>query len=251
MKLPANCSRRYRLLPTPLLGALFWIAVIPVAQADALGSLTTTLKGLQADTALKGLLEVQSQSLQDGEDPKKPDSAHIELEIAAGDGVSVHMDEALLEQINAEEARNAADPNQREPTVDLMRSMGPTKIGHMVSAASTLLATLEGATDPATKPVLLDGVSLTQLSVHLPPRLSNKDRGTAKDYQDSAAIWLNAEGIPVQFQETVHAKFCKFFLCISVDRQQTLVLRVLNGRLVTVSDTEELRQSGQIGRAHV
>lgn len=244
MESSTSCSRRYCHLPAHILAALLSITAMVPAQADTLSGLTTTLKGLQADTALKGVLRVQSQSVRDGEDPKNPDNAHTELDIVAGDGLSIHMDEVLLKQINAEEARNAADPNQREPTVDLLRSMGPTRIGHMVSAATALLTTLDGATDPVTKPVLLDGVALTQLSVHLPMRLSDKDRDSAKDYQDTASIWLDAQGKPVQFQETAHVKFCKFFLCVSVDRRQTLVLRVLSGCLVTVSDTEELKQSG-------
>ncbi|HEV2112347.1 MAG TPA: hypothetical protein VGT99_13395 [Gammaproteobacteria bacterium] len=231
-------------MPTTLLCTLLWIAATAPAQADPLSTLAATLKGLQVGAPIKGRLEVKSETVEDGDDPKKPGTADIELDITAGDGLSVHMSEALLAQINAEEARNAADPNQRQPTVDLLRSMGPAKIGHMVSAAGTLLTTLDGATDPVTKPALLDAVPVTQLSVHLPPRLSNKDRGSAKDYQDSVTIWLDVQGVPLQFQETVHAKFCKFFLCISVDRQQTLMLRVLAGRLVTVSDTEELKQSG-------
>lgn len=227
-----------------LSGTLLYICGVQAASGDVLGNLNTTLKGLQGDTPVKGVIVVTSRSVEDGDDPKKPAVGHLELDFTAADGLTVHMRPELLQQIDAEELRNAADPEQKEPTVDLLRSMGPTKIGHMVSAARALLVILDGATEPVSKPGTFGGASATELSVRLPARLSKKDSGNAKDYRESASIWLDAQGTPLGFQETVHVKFCKFFLCITVDRRQDMALRVIGDRLVAVSSSEELKQSG-------
>ena len=233
-----------RIAAAVLSGTLLYVCAAQAAAGDPLGKLSATLKGLEGDTPLKGVIAVTSRSVEDGEDPMKAAIGHLELDFAAGDGLTVHMRPELLQQIDAEELRNAADPEQKEPTVDLLRSMGPTKIGHMVSAAKELLVTLDGATEPVSKPGTFNGAPATELSVRLPERLSKKDSGNAKDYRDRASIWLDAQGVPLGFQETVHAKFCKFFLCITMDRRQDMALRVIGGRLVAVSSSEELKQSG-------
>lgn len=224
-------------------GALLYLTM-QAARADTLTDLDATLKGLQADTSVKAVMEVTSRATEDGGDPAKPAVGHLELDVAAGDGITIHMSPALLQQIDAEEYHAAADPEQKQPTVDLMRSVGPARIGHILSAAGALRVMLDGATEPKTQAGTLDGAPVTELSVRLPMRLSKKDGGSAKDYQDDAVVRLDARGIPLQVQETVHAKFCKFFLCLTVDRKQDTNLRVIDGRLVAVSSDEELKQSG-------
>ena len=219
---------------------------LPVAAApgDPLAALDATLARLQADTPIKGVIEVTSHATEDGDDPKKASTGHLELDVAAGDGLTLHMAPELQRQIDAEEQRTAADPEQKQPTVDLLRSMGPTKIMHMLSAAAALRVALDGASEPSAQATTLDGKPVTELSVHLPARLPKKDSGSAKDYRENAVIWLDAQGVPLRFQETAHAKFCKFFLCITVDRRHDVTLQVVSGRLVAVSDSEELKQSG-------
>ena len=236
-------SKVFHMLAGLIPGALLCLAA-QSARADTLADLDTTLKGLQADTPVKGVMEVTSRATEDGEDPAKPIVGHLELDVAAGGGLTIHMSPVLLQQMDAEESRAASDPEQKQPTVDLLRNVGPTRVGRMLSAASALRVMLDGATEPKTQPGTFDGAPVTELSVRLPERLSKKDRGNAKDYRDSALIRLDAHGIPLQVQETVHAKFCKFFLCLTVDRQQDTSLRVIDGRLVAVSSDEELKQSG-------
>lgn len=225
-------------------GALLYTCSAQAASEDILGNLNTALKGLEGDAPVKGVIVVTSRSVEDGDDPKKPVIGHLQLDFAAGDGLTLHMRPELLQQIDAEELRNASDPEQKEPTVDLLRSMGPTRIGHMVSAARALLVILDGASELASKPGTFDGAPATELSMHLPARLSKKDSSNAKDYRENASIWLDAQGTPLGFHETAHAKFCKFFLCITVDRSRDMALRVIDGRLVAVSSSEELKQSG-------
>lgn len=233
---------------THVLAGLVAVALLclaaQAAQADTLADLDATLKGLQADTPVKGVMEVTSHTTEDGDDPAKPAVGHLELDVAAGGGLTIHMSPALLQQMDVEESHAAVDPEQKQPTMDLLRSVGPARIGHMLSAAGALRVMLDGATEPKTQAGMLDGAPVTELSVHLPMRLSRKDSGSAKDYQDTAVIRLDAHGMPLQIHETVHAKFCKFFLCLTVDRKQDTGLRVFDGRLVAVSSDEELKQSG-------
>jgi hypothetical protein len=114
----------------------------------------------------------------------------------------------------------------------------------MLSVADTLLRNMDGATSKGAKPASLDGTAVTQLTLSLPFRAPKKDSDAAKDWQDTLDIWIDAQGVPLRYQDQVHAKFCKFFLCVTVDETHVATLRVLAGRLVTVAETLEHQQAG-------
>ncbi|MGH8283344.1 MAG: hypothetical protein ACRESE_05805, partial [Gammaproteobacteria bacterium] len=214
------------------------------AHADTLTNLRTTLKGLESQAAIKGVLDVRSIVTNGKSDSSKPRSAHLQLDIHAGDGLSVNLSPALLQQISAEQAAHAADPSHAAPTADLLSSIGPMQIEHMASAAPALLRTLEGANSPIIKPTVLEGEPVQELSLNLPLQASKKEKSSVKDFQDKLLLWLNSKGVPQAYQETVHAKFCKFFLCVTVDNIHSGWLQVIDGRLVTVKLTREQKQSG-------
>jgi hypothetical protein len=48
----------------------------------------------------------------------------------------------------------------------------------------------------------------------------------------------------------VHAKFCKFFLCVSIDDSYGDTLQVIGGRLVITELAQEHRQAGLGQDAH-
>ncbi|MGH8397408.1 MAG: hypothetical protein ACRETA_04090 [Gammaproteobacteria bacterium] len=214
------------------------------ARADTLSDLRTTLKGLDAQTAIKGTLDVQSTMTGGGSDSSNPRSGHLQLAIQAGDGLSLQLSPALLQQIGAEQAAHAADPDHPTPTADLLNSIGPMQIEHLVSAAPALLHTLEGASSPVIKSTVLEGEPVQELSLDLPLQASKKEKSSVKDYQDKLVLWITSKGIPQAYQETAHAKFCKFFLCVTVDDLHSGWLQVIDGRLVTMKLTREQKQSG-------
>jgi hypothetical protein len=231
-------------------GLLLGLLCIPAVQADTLADLTAKLKTLEAATPVKGILDASYVEY----DPKgtvdKTKSAQFQLQVDGSEGLTIHLSPALVQALGAEEAANAADPDRPTPNANLLRQTTPQRIQHMLSAAQTLLRDLDGATSPVTKPAKLRGADVTQLTVQLPFRAPKKDSDAAKDWQDSFTVWLDAQGVPLQVQDSVHAKFCKFFLCVSIDDSYGDTLQVIGGRLVITELAQEHRQAGLGQDAH-
>jgi hypothetical protein len=227
---------------------LIAICVLPTRQvkADALADLRTTLQGLNANTPIKGTLEVQSVKV----DPKKDKNnkpaapAQLQLEIDAGEGLGIQLSPTLLQQINTEQQANTKDPEQPTPATDLLRATDPMEVERLVSTAPWLLQALAGATSSITKSTELAGVPAQELSMDVPLKAPKKDSSNISDYKGSMSVWLDAKGIPLAYRQSFHAKFCKFFLCLSVDETRDGKLLEVGGRLVTVSFIDESKQSG-------
>jgi hypothetical protein len=214
------------------------------AQADTLTDLSAKLKTLEAPTPVKGTLDASYAEY----DPKggvdNAKSARFQLDVDGSEGLAIHLSPALVRALSAEEAANAADPDKPTPNADLLRQTTPQRIQHMLSAAQTLLRDLDGASGPVTKSAKLGDADVTQLTVSLPFRAPKKDSDAAKDWQDTFSVWLDSEGVPLQIQDQVHGKFCKFFLCVTIDDSYSDTLQVVSGRLVITTLTQEHRQSG-------
>jgi hypothetical protein len=220
------------------------------AQADALTDLTAKLKTLAAPTPVKGTLDAGYDEFDAKGAADKAKSAHLRLEVDGSDGLQIHLSPELVQTLSAEEAANAADPERPTPNANLLRQMNPLRIQHMLSAAPTLLRDLDGATGLVTKPAKLGDMQVTQLTVNLPFRAPKKDSDAAKDWQDSFTVWLDPQGVPLQVQDQVHAKFCKFLLCVHIDDSYSDTLRVVGGRLVITALSQEHQQSGLGQDAH-
>ncbi len=219
-------------------------------RADALTALRTTLQGLNANTEIKGALDVQSIKVNakanggKHKDGKQKPPAQLQLEINAGDGLGIYLSSALLQQINDEQQAHADDSEKPTPTTDLLRNVGPMEVEHIMSTAPMLLHELNGAESPTIKPSQLDGAPAQELTVTVPLKASKKDSSNISDYQGAMTLWLNAQGMPLAYQQAFHAKFCKFFLCVTVNETRNGKLQVINGRLITLSYRDETKQSG-------
>lgn len=213
-------------------------------QADPVADLAAKLKTLRADTPLKGVLEADYQEFDAKGAADKTKSAHLQLDFAYGDGLNIHLSPASLQSLSAEEARNVADPDSPTPEADLLREMSVAHIQHVLSAADGLLRLMDGASAPVARPATLDGAAVTELDMTLPFKAPKKDADAAKDYQDTLSVWLDPQGMPLRFLEKVHGKFCKFFLCVTVDESFGGGLKVVDGRLVNIDYSREHKQSG-------
>lgn len=221
---------------------------IEPARADVLADLRTTLRGLNGSTEINGTLDVQSIKVSPDKDKSKGGKqvlpARLQLQIDAGQGLGIHLSSALLQQITAEQQAHADDPEKTTPTSELLDQVGPMDVDKIVSAAPGLLRELDGAGSPAVATVQKNGMPVRELSVDVPLKASRKDSSNISDYKGSMTVSLDAQGMPLSYQQTFHAKFCKFFLCVKVDETRDAQLRVIGGRLVAVSYSDETRQSG-------
>lgn len=218
--------------------------VCACAQADPVADLAAKLKTLRADTPVKGVLEANYQEFDAKGAADKAKSAHLQLDFDTADGLNIHLTPVFLQSLSDEEAKNVADPDSPTPQAELLRQMSVTHIQHVLSAADGLLRLMNGASAPVTKPSTLDGVAVTELDMNLPFKAPKKDADAAKDYQDVLSVWTDTQGVPVRFLEKIHGKFCKFFLCVTVDESYGGELKVVGGRLVNVDSSQEHQQSG-------
>ena len=217
-------------------------------RADVLADLRTTLQGLNAGIEIKGTLDVQSIKVSPDKDKSRADKqvppARLQLEIDAGQGLGIHLSSALLQQITAEQQAHAYDPEKTTPTSDLLNQVGPMQVEKIVSAAPGLLRELDGAGSPTITTVQKNGAPVRELSVDVPLKASKKDSSNISDYKGTMTVSLDAQGMPLSYQQTFHAKFCKFFLCVKVDETREATLQIIGGRLVAVAYTDETKQSG-------
>ena len=220
------------------------------AHADAAADLKAKLQGLRADTPLKGLLEADYQAFDEKGVPDKTKAAHLQFGFDTSAGLSLHLSPELLQSLGAEEARNAADPDSPTPEADLLRQMSATHMQHVLSAADALLRDTQGATSSSAKPAILDGAAATQVDFVMPLKLPKDQADAAKDWQDVVSIWVDAQGVPLRFQEKIHGKFCKFLFCFTLDQTYGGSEKVVDGRLVTVSSFQETQQSGMGQQSH-
>lgn len=215
------------------------------ASADALSDLVSRLHTLNASTTVAGALEVQSSKVGHKVKDGKPDEpARLQIHIDTGDGLGIHLDNRLLQTVEAEQQAHADDPEKPTPVTDLLRSTGPIAIERMVSAAPDLWHALDGATAAETKAVTYEGSPVQELTVNVPLHASRKDKSNISDYRGTMSIWLDAQGMLLAYRQIYHAKFCKFFLCLSIDETRNGKLRNLDGRLITISFSDEVKQSG-------
>jgi len=223
---------------------------VGLAHADALTDLRTTLQSLNANTQITGTLDVQSTKVTQKVDKGKSREveqrppAELNFDINTGDGLGIHLSQALLQQVNAEQQAHADDPEKPTPITDLLRDADPMQVEHIVSAAPMLLHELDGAKSPTVTSAQLDGSPVQVLTVTVPLKVSKKDSSNVKDYQGVMTIWINAQGMPLAYQQTFHAKFCKFLFCVTVDEVRNGKLQAYDGRLVAMSYTDEHKQSG-------
>jgi hypothetical protein len=224
--------------------ALLSAAVCVSARADTLADLRTTLQRLSADAPIHGVLDVRSQHLDQEENDDRVPPGHLRLLITAGSGLGIELEPEQLQIIDQEQKGHDADSNRVTPVSDLVRIASPLEIGHLVAEGPALLELLGGASAPVVKPDALDGVPVRQLTVQIPILTNRKYSAYAYGYQGSVVLWLDAQGVPLAYQRNFHAKFCKFFLCITVNEQYDAKLKVVGGRLLAVSASDEFRQSG-------
>lgn len=214
------------------------------AHADVLTDLRTTLQALDTHTNINGVLDVQTQVTHGKADSTKQHSAGLQLNIQAGDGLTMQLSPGLLQQVAAEKAAHAADPNHPAPTADLLNQTGPWQIENIVSVAPMLLRMLANAESPNIKPAQLYGQPVQELSVKLPPPVSKSDASNLKDYASTVSVWLGVKGVPLAYAYSMQGKFCKFFLCVTVSQSESGPLRVIDGRLVAMTMIQENKQSG-------
>jgi hypothetical protein len=229
---------------------LLALTATSMTQADAVSDLKAKLESLRAATPVKGILEADYQAYDAKGVADKAKAAHLQFGFDTKDGLSLHLGPELIQSLSAEEAKNVSDPDSPTPQADLLRQMSATHMQHVLSAGDALLRDVQGALSSSSKAVTENAAPATQLDFVMPLKLSKDQADAAKDWHDVVTIWVDAQGMPLRFQEKIHGKFCKFLFCLTLDQTYGGSEKVVDGRLVTVSSFQETQQSGMGQESH-
>lgn len=214
------------------------------AHADTLGDLRAKLASFDGQTPIHALLTVKTTTLDKKENGGKPQTAEAQVDIQAGDGLSLHIQQASLQQAASELAAAAStNADHPTPTVALLnRSIGAVTLEHLLNEGPNLLRRLAPATTATEHSTTLWGRPAQELTVTLPAPRSSEIK--LKDFSDQFSVWLDATGVPIAAAEQTQGKGCMLFLCMDVTESASYTLQVVDRRLVATSLSTEHKQSG-------
>lgn len=213
------------------------------AHADALSDLRAALAGLDGQAPVHATLELKSTTVNKKENGGKPQSAEAQLDVEAGDGLSVHVEQGTLRQAATELAAATTNAGHPTPTVALLnRSVDPLVLEHLLAEGPNLLRKLAPATAASKKSTTLWGRPAREITVTLPAPKSSEFK--LRDFSDEFSIWLGADGVPVAATEQTQGKGCMLFLCMQVAESTSYTLQVVAKRLIATRLTVEHKQSG-------
>lgn len=213
------------------------------AHADTLTDLRAKLASLDGEAPIHAMLTVKTSTVNKKENGGKPQTAEAQLDMQAGDGLSLHVSQATLHQAATELAAAATNADQPTPTVSLLnRSVDAMTLAHLLAEGPNLLRKLAPATAATEHSTTLWGRSAQEVTVTLPAPKSSDIK--LKDFSDQLSIWLGAGGVPVAASEQTQGKGCLLFVCMDVQQSSSYTLQVVGNRLVATGLTTEHKQSG-------
>ncbi|MGH8278046.1 MAG: hypothetical protein ACRETQ_00545 [Gammaproteobacteria bacterium] len=213
------------------------------ARADALGDLRAKLASLDGRAPIQATLTVETTTVSKKENAGKPQTAQARLELRAGDGLSVHVDAATLQQAATELAAATTNATHPTPALSLLRSsVDPVTLAELLSEGPHLLRKLSPATAATVTATTLWGKPAQELTVSLPAPKSSDIK--LKDFSDSFSIWLDTGGVPLAASEQTQGKGCFLFLCMRVAESASYTFEVAGGRLLASKLSTEHKQSG-------
>lgn len=222
-----------------MLAALFAAS----ARADTLTDLRAKLASFDGQTPIHAALIVKTRTARKKENGGKPQTAEAQVGIQAGDGLSIHVEQATLRQAAAELAAASTNADHPTPTVALLnRSMGAVTLEHLLNEGPNLLRRLAPATAATAKSTTLWGRPAQEVTVTLPAPKSSEIK--LKDFSDQFSVWLDAAGVPIAAAEQTQGKGCMLFLCMDVMESASYTLQIVARRLVATSLSTEHKQSG-------
>ena len=209
----------------------------PLARADGVAELRTTLGRLRATQPLAATLQVAS-TVKD-EDGKTA-QARLQVSVASGgDGLRIGFSPELLRRASNEAAVNAKNKDAPTPIEDLLGKLSQVSVQPMVDFAPVLWRQLDGASLASQRDEVHDGkpAHLLVFDVPLPPSAGRQM--TIKHYTGQIMVWIGADGVPVAVRNVVEVKGRKLLISIELGNTTDYRLAVIGTRLVVLSRRSE------------
>lgn len=215
------------------------LILAPAVRADATADLQATLSRLKSTQPLAASLRVDS-TVHDGDAATKTTHATLQVNVASGpDGLHLGFSPALLQRSAQEAAVNAKNDDAPTPIADLLGKITPVRVQSMVDYAPVLQRYLEAAVFVSQSDEAHDGKPSHLLLFKVPLPASASKAMTIKDYTGQIKVWLGADFVPVAMQNRVDVKGRKFLISVDFSNTTTNTFRVIDSRLVVVSQRVE------------
>ena len=213
--------------------------------ADSLGDLRAALQKLQGHEPIKARVEVSITSLNGEGKKQKSKQSHgtVLLEEGPG-GLRLGWTAEQMEAARAESRRKKADPEASTPNLDSLRALNAEDASEMLGAGPALLLKVSQAKLLEERPEAFGGKPARLLHLQLEPALSAETRDVMKKYEQRLKVWLDADGTPLGYEESVEFKGSKFLISFGGTAKESTSLRKMGGRLLADRTTKESTGSG-------
>jgi len=230
----------------------------PLAKADSLSDLKTTLVSLQSETAIKAKVAVKLEvSEGEGKDLEhKTGSATANLE-ASAQGIKVSYSPEMLKQLAAEQAafENPDGTQVKTSTLAAVEAINVEILRKMTNASQYLSSKLARATFKNEQVDTVQGLPTRLLTFDLRNgNLSKKEQAYVKKYEGVLKVWTSEYGTPLasQMDETYTGR-AYLVVSFKVSQTENAVYSVANKRLVATR-YETLNKSaggGELGTVKI
>ena len=219
-----------------VLSAGLLLALLPLPlRADALAEVRAALERLAPSETVRARVVV-SRSQIEKEKPKGPERKGEATVEHGPAGLSIHLDPSVLPKPGTKAERKRQD----ETTVRL----DPGDAVKLLDPAVELRQMLDGATLVADRVEPFEGKPRRTVVFRVVPDVDEEDRKALKRYDDVVTLRLDADGLPVALERTLDMKFAKLLISFTVSQRESRRFARVDGRLLTMSATEESHGSG-------
>jgi hypothetical protein len=229
------------------LAAVLCMAWSAGAQADGLADLKSALSRLQGQTPFRALVEAKTWRLQGDEKSKEETHGVAQVMLEDGTrGLSLQYSKDMLGKIETEERNKERDPKAKTPTLSALSEVNSSTLLPMLSAASSMLRSIEKAVFKHEKTDAYNGRTARVLRFELPvERLPEKDRKYIKSYEGMMDIWIAEDGTPLASSSSVRVG-ARAFMVVSFDskNEDDTVFGVVGDRLVALKKESRNSASG-------
>jgi hypothetical protein len=231
-----------------LIGYLaMWGQFASPLQADGLSDLKAALGRYTAKSTLKGTLQAQTRTVQgkgkDANEIKGQASAWIEYDPK---GLRMKWDRPFLLKLDQETRLRTKGGKLNNQPSGALWAMELHRTYSLLNATEGLSLMVETATFQNEAQEMLEGRAVRVLQFSRPQSgVPEWIRRWVKDFNSTVKIWIDSDGKPLKYQETIQIK-ARAFLVISFEETREIDVNYsnINDHLVCVRHEEKIESSG-------
>jgi hypothetical protein len=213
---------------------LLWVAgaALPARGAgpDVMAELTAALGRYPASDDVQGTLEFHLS--RHSTEEAWTDQSLVSVDVEAGpQGIKVGLPRAASHLALQELRTQTLDPSKRTPTYNALQVFTLNEAAADLDCAAQLSQDVALSHLVDVKPVTYLGKPAREVSLTLPPRLSEEARKHIKTAASQLTIWLAADGQPLGAEKVEHTRGRFLVLFFESERRQTWVFGRRGARL--------------------